>query len=315
MAGRPGAGTGKRVRPLLFTLPFGARGVDIHSYGLLIAVAAIVGVLVALAQRKRLGFDSAAVLDLAFWALVAGLGGSRALYVLVHAGDYAHLCFESGAPRPARQMLTDCAAPLYLWQGGLVFYGGAIAAAGVILFMARRRSWPLGNVADLLAPSLALAHGLGRVGCFLAGCCYGKVSSFGVPFPPASVAYHEFVHSGLLAPGAPSTPPLAPTQLYEAAGECLIFALLMLLRRRRAFPGALALIYVMAYALLRATVEIMRGDAARGYLFTIALPRLATWLALPPEQPLALSTSQAISLALGVAAAVAYPILHRRATG
>jgi phosphatidylglycerol:prolipoprotein diacylglycerol transferase len=108
------------------------------------------------------------------------------------------------------------------------------------------------------------------------------------------------------------TPALAPTQLYEAAGEALLFTLLMLLRRRRRFPGSLALVYAMGYALLRATVEVLRGDTSRGFLFEISLPRLAGWLDLPVHQPLALSTAQALSLALGTGAAVAYRILRRR---
>ncbi len=299
------------MRPNLYTLHLGGHGLDIHAYGLLVAMGAIAGVLFALRQGRRMGFDTAAVLDLAFWALVAGIVGSRVLYVIVHAGDYARLCAGTGASRPALRALADCTAPLYIWQGGLVFYGGALAAAGVVLRFARRRSWPVGNVADLLAPSLALGHALGRVGCFLAGCCYGKVSTFGVHFPPNSVAYHELASSGLVTPGAPATPALAPTQLYEAAGEGLLFVLLVLLRRRRPFPGSLALVYVMGYALLRATVEVLRGDQGRGFLFGISLPRVAAWLDLPTNQPLALSTAQALSLALGTAAAVAYRILRR----
>ena len=302
------------MRPNLFTLHFGAHGLDVHSYGFLVAMGAIAGVLLALRQGRRMGFDTAAVLDLTFWALVAGIVGSRALYVLVHVSDYSRLCAGVGLPRPALRVLGDCAAPLYIWQGGLVFYGGALAAAGVVLLFARRLAWPLGDVADLLAVPLPLAHALGRVGCFLAGCCYGKVSTLGVHFPPASVAYHDLVNSGLVLPDAPFTPALAPTQLYEAAGEGLLFALLMVLRRRRRFPGSLALVYVMGYALLRTTVEVLRGDAGRGFLFQISLPRVAAWLDLPINQPLALSTAQALSLALGTAAAVAYRILRRRIT-
>jgi len=300
------------VRPNLLTLHFGARGLDVHAYGFLIALGAIAGVLLALRQGRRMGFDTAAVLDLTFWALVAGIVGSRALYVLVHVSDYSRLCAGVGLPRPALRVLGDCAAPLYIWQGGLVFYGGAIAAAAVVLLFARRRSWALGDVADLLAPSLALGHALGRVGCFLAGCCYGKVSSLGVRFPPASVAFHDLARSGLLTPGAPFTPTLAPTQLYEAAGETLLFTLLLLLRRRRRFPGSLALVYAMGYALLRATVEVLRGDTGRGFLFQISLPRVAAWLDLPGDQPLALSTAQALSFALGIGAALTYRILRRR---
>jgi phosphatidylglycerol:prolipoprotein diacylglycerol transferase len=279
----------------------------------MVALAAIVGVLLVLQQGRRMGFDTPAVLDLAFWALVAGIVGSRVVYVLVHVRDYASLCLGTGAPRPALRALADCAAPLYLWQGGLVFYGGALAAAGVVLLFARRRAWPLGDVIDLLVFPLPLGHALGRVGCFLAGCCYGKVSPLGVRFPPASVAYHNLAAAGLLAPGAVFTPALAPTQLYEAAGEGLLFGLLIVLRRRRPFPGSLALVYAMGYALVRATVEVLRGDEGRGFLFEISLPRVAAWLDLPVNQPLALSIAQALSLALGTAAAVAYWILRRRA--
>jgi prolipoprotein diacylglyceryltransferase len=95
-------------------------------------------------------------------------------------------------------------------------------------------------------------------------------------------------------------------------GEALLFTLLLLLRRRRSFPGSLALVYVMGYALLRATVEILRGDTGRGFLFEVSLPRLAGWLDLPVRQPLALSTAQALSLALGTTAAVTYRILRRQ---
>ena len=300
------------MRPNLFTLHLGAHGLDVHAYGLLVAMAAIVGVLLVFRQGRRMGFDTAALLDLAFWALVAGIVGSRILYVIVHVSDYARLCAGTGAPRPALRALADCAAPLYIWQGGLVFYGGALAAAAVVLLFARRQAWPLGDVADLLAFPLPLGHALGRVGCFLAGCCYGKVSPLGVRFPPASVAYQNLAHAALLAPGAPFTPALAPTQLYEAAGEGLLFVLLIILRQRRRFPGSLALVYVMGYALLRAAVEVLRGDMGRGFLLEISLPRVAAWLALPANQPLALSTAQALSLVLGTAAAVVYRILRRQ---
>ena len=91
-----------------------------------------------------------------------------------------------------------------------------------------------------------------------------------------------------------------------------MFALLVVLRPRRRFPGSLALVYVMGYALLRTTVEVLRGDAGRGFLFEISLPRVAAWLDLPANQPLALSTAQALSLGLGAAAAVVYRLLRRR---
>ncbi|HEX7599916.1 MAG TPA: prolipoprotein diacylglyceryl transferase [Polyangia bacterium] len=301
------------MSPTLFALRLGPRSLDIHSYGLLVALGAIAGILLAVRQGKRMGFDIPAVLDLCFWALVAGIVGSRLLYVIVHIGGYSNLCFSPSAPRPALRALADCAAPLAVWQGGLVFYGGAIAAAAVVLAFARRRAWRLGDVADLLAPSLALGHVFGRVGCFLAGCCYGKLCSLGVYFPPASVAYTELSRQGQISSGASFTPALAPTQLYEAAGEGLLFVWLLFLRgRRRPFSGSLALVYAMGYALLRGSVEVFRGDTARGFLFEWPSPRLATWLGLPMDQALAFSTAQAFSLILGAGAGAAYWLLRRR---
>jgi phosphatidylglycerol:prolipoprotein diacylglycerol transferase len=105
---------------------------------------------------------------------------------------------------------------------------------------------------------------------------------------------------------------LHPTQLYESGGELLIFCLLLALARRRKFPGAVALAYAFAYGTLRFFVEIFRGDDLRAFLFKVRLPGLATLLGLPPSEPLFLSSAQAISLALIVAAAITYSVLRRR---
>ncbi len=301
------------MKPTLFALSLGGRTLDVSAYGFMVAVGAILGIILVARLGRRAGFATADLLDLCFWTLIAGLAGSRLLYVIVHVKDYAALCVAPGGARSASQMLADCAAPLYIWKGGLVFYGGALAAAAVLWRFARKRRWNLGETADLLAPGLALGHAFGRVGCLLAGCCYGKLCVHGLHFPPTSVAYTELAAQGLVPNAAASTPALAPTQLCEAVGELGIFIALMLLRRRPRFPGAVVLIYVMAYSLLRFTVEIFRGDNARGTLFDLTLPALAEWLGLPPAQPLALSTAQALSLVLGLLAAVAFRGLRHRA--
>src|SRR5205823_18082 len=110
----------------------------------------------------------------------------------------------------------------------------------------------------LLAPSLALGHVFGRIGCFFAGCCFGKPWAAGVSFPRDSVAFDELLGAGQIAAGAGTTPPLHPTQLYEAAGELGIFFLLLWARRRQRFAGATALLYAASYAGLRFVVEIFR---------------------------------------------------------
>jgi phosphatidylglycerol:prolipoprotein diacylglycerol transferase len=243
------------VRPTLFTLPFGAHGLGVHSYGLAIALGFAAGVVLAAREARRVGLDPGAMLDLLFWILVSGVLGSRLTFVVLHAGDFVQLCRQG-----------DCAAPLKLWQGGLVFYGGALSATVAVALFTRRHRWSFGQVADLLAPALALGHVFGRLGCFFAGCCFGKPLGAGVSFPPGSVAFDELTRTGAVAAGATGTPPLHPTQLYEAAGELAIFFLLILTRRHRRFAGATALLYAASYAGLRFVVELFRGDAGRGFV-------------------------------------------------
>ena len=186
-----------------------------------------------------------------------------------------------------------------------------LAAATTLLF-ARRRGLALGEVADVLAPSVSIAHVFGRLGCFLVGCCYGKPWSGGVHFPPDSVAYSELLRDHALMTGAAMTPGLHPTQLYEAAGELLIFLMLSWLWRKRSFSGAIALVYAFAYGALRFAVEIFRGDEIRGFLFEVRAPRLARALDLPTADALFLSSAQATALVLMVAATLLYLLLRRR---
>jgi phosphatidylglycerol:prolipoprotein diacylglycerol transferase len=293
------------VRPTLVTLPIGRHGLGVHSYGLAIAVGFAVGVVLAAREARRAGLEPGPMLDLLFWILVSGVLGSRLAFVLLHAGQYLTLC---------RQGLSGSLAPLKLWEGGLVFYGGALAATGAVALFARRQGWAFGRVADVLAPSLALGHAFGRLGCFFAGCCFGKPWRAGLAFPPGSVAFDYLASTGAISPDAAATPPLHPTQLYEAAGELLIFFLLLRARPRQRFAGATALLYAAAYAGLRFVVEVFRGDAARGFLVRLATPRLAGWLGLPAGQPLLLSTAQVTSVLVG-GAALALLVRGRRAAG
>ncbi len=155
-------------------------------------------------------------MDLAFWMIVAGLVGSRLTYGLVNAPAFWRACTDGPGPR-----WHDCTAVLRLWEGGLVFYGGVAAAALAALIFARRQGWSFGQVGDVGAPALAIGHAFGRLGCFAAGCCFGKetASRLGVSFPRGSVAFDVLSRAGEVPFGAGETPPLHPTQLYEAAGE------------------------------------------------------------------------------------------------
>jgi phosphatidylglycerol---prolipoprotein diacylglyceryl transferase len=310
------------VFPTLVTLRLGGREIALHSYGVLIAVGLAAGIALAYRQGRRQGLDGGRVLDAAFWMIVAGLVGSRVVYGIVNAGEFARVCFHGGgAPRSAGGVLSDCARIFAIWQGGLVFYGGIAGAALVGYRFARREGWSFGVFGDLFAPALALGHAFGRLGCFAAGCCFGKAGtgSWAVAFPRGSVAYDELAAMGAVPPGWQTTPALHPVQLYEAVGELVIFFILVALPalrpRVRKHPGALLLTYLGCYALLRFIVEIFRGDVVRGLVFALDTPRLAGWLHLPPREPIFLSVGQLASLLVLALCAFAWARLRRKTSG
>ena len=303
------------MRPVLFSLHVAGRELALRTYGVFIALGLALGIALAYREARRRGLDGGRVLDLAFWLTVAGLVGSRLAYGVVNFADFGRACADGGdaGHRALAEWLSDCTRIFHVWQGGLVFYGGVVGAAAVAAWFARRERWSFWAVGDVFAPGLAVGHVLGRLGCFAAGCCFGKASTvpWAVAFPRASVAYEELASAGAVAPGASLTPPLHPTQLYEAAGELALFALLLRLRPRLAArPGALLLLYAAGYALVRFAVELFRGDFARLYVLDLPLPRLAAWLRLPAREPVLLSVGQLMSLLVLAGAAVAW--WHRR---
>jgi phosphatidylglycerol:prolipoprotein diacylglycerol transferase len=239
----------------------------LHTYGALIALAFIVGIALAQREAKRVGQDPARVADLAFYILLAALVGSRLYFIAVNWHDY------SGDRFMADTALGRIPRVLALWEGGLVFYGGFIAAALAGAVYLRRHRMSFFAYADTLIPSLAFGHFLGRLGCFAAGCCWGRVAGGSFPwlvsFPPGSLAYQAFAaepdaHAHLAAGGA-GTLPLHPTQLYEAFGELGLFlALAFAIRPRKRFDGQVLASWLLGYSVLRAAIETFRGDVARG---------------------------------------------------
>jgi phosphatidylglycerol:prolipoprotein diacylglycerol transferase len=205
----------------------------IYSYGLMIAIGIVVGLFLARQQAAREEIDPDKIIDISFYALVAALIGSRLLFVLMNFAEYAD--------RP-----LDI---LKIWEGGLVFYGGLIPAVAIGICYIKRFGLPLWQVTDIFAPSVAIGHAFGRIGCFLAGCCYGKPSTL-----PWAVT---FTDSRTLAPQGVS---LHPTQLYSSLGLFAIFAFLIWLRKRKTFHGELLWAYTLAYSIFRFFIEFLRGD-------------------------------------------------------
>jgi phosphatidylglycerol:prolipoprotein diacylglycerol transferase len=289
---------------------FHIAGGTIHTYGVLIAIGFLLGIVTATRQARHERLDPERVLDLGFWALVSGFIGARALHVLADLRHYVVECRGSGAPRALGRALTDCAAVLKLWEGGLAWYGGFFLALLTAWWFARRRGINFARLGDVVVPSVPLGHFFGRIGCLAGGCCFGQPtdSGIGVTLGPRSLAFHDLWEAGVLPAGAARTTGLHPTQLYEAIAELGVFFLLLWLRPRKRFHGQLLLSYVLAYSLLRLVIEMFRGDITRGYIVEWATPAWNRLLNLPPAAPSFLSFSQLIGV---VASSTALVLLLR----
>ncbi|MGE5190726.1 MAG: prolipoprotein diacylglyceryl transferase [Gemmatimonadota bacterium] len=210
----------------------------IHSYGAFVAMGFLAAIWAAAREIRRKEGDPEAFYDLAFWLVVAAVVGARAFHVLVYRSYYA-----------------ENPAEIYrIWNGGLVFYGGLLAAVAACLAFVRRRGLPFLPTADAAALGIPLGLAFGRVGCTLAGCCYGKPTTvpWGIVFTdPASLA--------------PLHVPLHPTQAYEALSALAIFGVLTATRDRFVTPGMRFWTMLVLYGVARSFLEIFRDDP-RGFL-------------------------------------------------
>jgi phosphatidylglycerol:prolipoprotein diacylglycerol transferase len=242
----------------------------LHTYGFVLAVAFLAGLWVTSRQAKRSGLDANVVTDMAIWVLIAGLVGAKVLLVAVDWRMY------TGTPREI----------LSIFQSGGVFYGGLLGGMLVAWWYARRHALPGWATADVLAPGVILGQAIGRLGCFAAGCCYGK---------PATVPWAvTFTNAGVRNVGTPMDVPLHPSQLYESILAFLLFFALLWLAGRKRFDGQVVLTYAIGYSVIRFVLEFWRGDP-RGSLFGGAL-----------------STSQVIAIVLALGVAVLWPRLSRK---
>lgn len=239
------------MHPFLFTIG----GFSFPAYGAMIA-AGYLAAIIYLHGKKYEGAltrDNAA--DLIFYSAVAGILGAK----LVFAATYWKELGPDFASRAAFVFRS--------FQYGFVFYGGLAAGAAAFWYYCRRRKLDFLSAADHFAPALPLAHGFGRLGCFLAGCCYGS--------PAGAALGVTFSDPRCEVPRLLLGVPLHPTQLYEAAGNFLIFIGLHLLGRRKRGPerGLVFAAYLASYSALRFSVEFLRGDDRGG-----------SWLGLSPAQ-------------------------------
>lgn len=250
--------------------------IHIRSYGLMLAIAFLVGTAIAVREARRLALDEDQLVTVVLVVLVASVLGARALYVLEHIDEFRR----------------SWGSVVAVWQGGLTFYGGLIAGTVAGLLIARRMRMPMWKVADALTPSLALGTAFGRVGCFLNGCCYGHPTTqpWGVTFPADSFAGLEFGNARI-----------HPSQLYFAFAGVLLFAVLWALRKRVQVPGVLFWIFMMLYSVVRLPL-----DATRAYEPSAVLLHLG---------PFTVAESQIESIAIGLFSLLMILRLRREAAG
>jgi len=205
----------------------------VHTYGALIAIGFIVGLLIAMREGRRNGIDSQKIMDMGLLLIISGVVGSRITYILMNFSQYS----------------TNPLNMFKLWEGGLVFSGGLLAAIISLFFYLRHHKLDFWRIGDIWAPALAVGQAMGRIGCFMAGCCYGKES-------------HGFCSVVFTDPKsiAPLNIPLYPTQLFDSLGNFIIFAILMILSARKKFQGQVFLWFLIMHSTARLVIEKFRGD-------------------------------------------------------
>jgi phosphatidylglycerol:prolipoprotein diacylglycerol transferase len=271
------------MRQVLFRIP--GTGVPVFGFGLMIVAAFYTGMLLAARRSRREGLDPAVVYDLALWLLIGGLAGARLLYVVEYWGETVHSFGEI----------------FRLWEGGLVFYGSVFGAVVAVAMFRVFRTFPILATLDALAPSVAIGVALGRIGCFLNGCCYGgycQIPWMAVRFPRGSPPWLAERAQGLIPADAPRSLPVHPTQLYLALDGLVLFALLTAFYPLRRRDGEVIGLLLVTYPVTRFVIDSFRDD--EGGLF------------------FGLTVAQLISLALLVVGAVYWLVLAcrpRRAHG
>jgi len=233
------------MKHVLFRVP--GLGWPIYAFGTLLVLAFYAGMLLAARRSRRSRLDPEVVLDLAASVLIGGVLGARLVFVAEYWGEQVNSFGEV----------------FRVWDGGLVLYGGMAGGLATILLARAFRTFPVLATLDAVAPSVALGVALGRVGCFLNGCCYGDVCDLpwlSVRFPRGSLPWLAERAQGMIPSGAEATLPLHPTQLYSALDGLVLFALLSAFYPLRRRDGEVAGLLLLAYPVTRFWIDFARDD-------------------------------------------------------
>lgn len=216
------------------------------TYGFLVSLGVLIGLWVSVRNSERIGIDGDKAWNLGILVVLCGIVGAKVLYIINEWGYY-------------RTHPSEIFSISTLQAGG-VFSGGFLAALIAAAWYVRKHHMPALGTCDAFAPGLALGHSIGRLGCFAAGCCYGKEAHhwWAVTFTNPMAA---------AITGTPLNVPLEPTQLFESAVELANFFILMWLLKRRKFDGQVIGAFMFIYGVARFFLEYLRDDPGRGSVF------------------------------------------------
>ena len=284
------------MRPELFRLfDFG-----FPSYFVLLVTGFMFAIASATAGARKQGLNPDVVVDLGIAMLIAGVIGGRILHVIAdgYFWDYVHMCTDpskvnwpldpaecvsstyNGRWDPVQKLChpsgTDCFAWAKFWAGGLTYYGGFIGASGVAVWILRRDKFPLGTMADFSGFAIPMGLVFGRLGCLLAGCCFGAECNlpWALSFPSRSGASETQAKAHLIASKFLPSLHVHPTQVYESLACLAItgFCLLYVYPRKR-YAGHVFVVFATLYAVARFLLEFLRRDD-RGSLLGLSTSQL-----------------------------------------
>jgi phosphatidylglycerol:prolipoprotein diacylglycerol transferase len=227
----------------LFGLPF-------HAYPTMLAIAFLACTMLAVRDLQTGKPPIDANTQGGLWGFLGALLGAKIFWILQFRGP------------------GELWRALFIWQGGLVFYGGLAGGILGLLIYLKLNKLPVFPVVDACAPYVALGEAITRIGCYMNGCCWGAVSSlpWAVRFPAHSHPFDQQVEQGMIDASAAFSKPVHPTQLYMAFGLMVAFFAIRTLARRDHVLGAPMLLYFLLYGIIRFTVELFRGDSAHSFL-------------------------------------------------
>ncbi len=211
----------------------------VQAYGAMIVLGVLAVYFFTAPRVKKFGMSKDDLSNMIFYTFIAAFVGGKVFYYLQEPGLYI--------AQPSKMFRN--------MGSGFVFYGSLIFAVPMIIYFLRKKKIPIRAFLDVLAYVGPIVHSFGRMGCLLAGCCYGKVCDnvLGITFR------NELSK-------APLDQPLYPTQIFDIIVNLITLSLLFYMNKRKSFDGQLFLIYIVLYAIGRSIVEIFRGDAERGFV-------------------------------------------------